>query len=332
MKQLHSEYTIEDIPELLAEIQRLKLENSKLNDEKADMETMLEMASVHADEIGSDLLEKVDASIKEIEERVRLIGETIPVPVIIASTKNGKILYANELSASAFELSTETILQLKAADLYMNPDERQDFIKIMNHQGYVRDFHVRLKKKDNSIFWAALFSRQLEFKNESCMLTVIYDLTERMQAEEKIRSLSEELSQREEKYLMFFLAGQTYGIHLHKIKEIIGLIPITPLINAPNHIKGAANIRGKLIPVMDLRAIFGLEAADYNERTGIIILETKTTETGIIVDAVSEILSIKGKDIEPPPPLGKGIDSSFIAGMAKIGDGVKILLEADRLI
>ncbi|MGE0087348.1 MAG: chemotaxis protein CheW [Desulfococcaceae bacterium] len=335
MENPQTTYTKDDIPALLAEINRLKAENTALRNEKADMEMMMEMASTHADDIGSDLLEKVDASIKEIEERVRIISETIPVPILIVEISGGKIVYANELSCSVFELSHGEILTHKASEFYGNPSDRQKFVDIMNQEGYVSNFQTRFKKPDGSIFWAALFSRPLNFKNEPCVLTVIYDLTERRHAEEEIHRLMEELNQKEEKYLIFSLAGQDFGIHLLKVKEIIGNLPLRSVPNVPDYVKGVINLRGKIIPVTDLRRRFGFESADYTDRSGIILIEsedkTEKRPVGILVDSVTEILGIKKKDIALPPEHLMGKASRFLSGMAKVSTGIKIILDTEKL-
>lgn len=320
---------------LKAENERLKAENEALSAEKADMEAIMEMASSHADKVGSELLDKIDASIKEIEERIRLISETIPVPVVISKVSDGSILYANELSHRVFGLSADEMITYKSSELYENPSDRRNFVNTLNQQGYVSDFHVRLKKKHGGLFWAALFSRRLDFKNELCVLTVIYDLTERRKAEEEIRRLTEELSQQDEKYLIFSAAGQDFGIHLMKVKEIVAMMPLTLVPNMPAYIRGLANLRGKLIPVTDIGLRFGFKIVAYSNRPVIIVTEIEEKNEkrliGIIVDSVTEILSIKGKDIEPPPEYGMGINSDFISGMAKVGDSVIILLDAGYL-
>jgi purine-binding chemotaxis protein CheW len=328
----------DDTPALLAEIERLKAENAAIRKEKADLEVMMEMASVHADEIGADMLDRMDASIRQSEERVRLLSETIPVPVVISRVSDGKFLYANEHSCRVFGLSADEFLKRMAVELYADPADRRKFVNILKEHKHTNNFQVRLRKSDGSIFWAALFSQPLNFRNEPCQLTVIYDLTERREAEEKIRRLTEALErakEREEKYLMFTLAGEEYGISLQNIKEIIGIMPITPVPNMPDFIKGVGNLRGRVIPIADLRPAFGIPCAEYTERTCIIVSEiedkTKKGYVGIIVDSVTEVLGIKGRDIEPPPKLDSETDMRFISGMAKAGGSVKILLDIAHL-
>lgn len=141
---------------------------------------------------------------------------------------------------------------------------------------------------------------------------------------------------REGKYLTFTLADEEYGIGILMIKEIIGMMPITTVPQTPEFIKGVINLRGRVIPVMDLRLRFGMEEADYSDRTCTIVVEM-TGESGkiimgIVVDSVSEVLNIKEEYIEPPPSFGARLDTDYILGMAKMEGGVKILLHIDRVL
>jgi purine-binding chemotaxis protein CheW len=144
------------------------------------------------------------------------------------------------------------------------------------------------------------------------------------------------IDDKEGKYLTFSLAGEEYGIGILKVKEIIGMMPITIVPQAPSYIKGVINLRGKVIPVVDLRLKFMMNAADYTERTCIIVIEVtaagRTILMGILVDSVSEVLNIKGTDIEETPSFGTKLNTEFILGMAKIGGGVKILLDIDQVL
>jgi len=141
---------------------------------------------------------------------------------------------------------------------------------------------------------------------------------------------------KEGKYLTFSLAGEEYGIGILKVREIIGMMPVTPVPRTPDFVKGVINLRGKVIPVIDLRLRFGLEAAAYTERTCIIVVEilgdAGAVPMGIVVDAVSEVLSIRGGDIENTPAFGVKLNTDFILGMAKTEGSVKILLDIDRVL
>ncbi len=141
---------------------------------------------------------------------------------------------------------------------------------------------------------------------------------------------------REGKYLTFSLAKEEYGIGILKVKEIIGMMPITTVPRTPPFVKGVINLRGKVIPVVDLRLKFGIEEMGYTERTCIIVVEIASQAgsilTGIVVDSVSEVLNIKGADIEETPNFGAKLDTDYILGMAKITGGVKILLDIDKVL
>jgi purine-binding chemotaxis protein CheW len=141
---------------------------------------------------------------------------------------------------------------------------------------------------------------------------------------------------REGKYLTFSLDSEEYGICILKVKEIIGMMRITPVPQTPEFVKGVINLRGKVIPVIDLRLRFGMHAIDYNERTCIIVVEIQTNmgriHTGIVVDSVSEVLNIKSSDIEDTPTFGTRLNTDYILGMAKMGGGVKILLDIDCVL
>jgi purine-binding chemotaxis protein CheW len=144
------------------------------------------------------------------------------------------------------------------------------------------------------------------------------------------------MGNKEGKYLTFSLAGEEYGIGILKVKEIIGMMPITTVPRTPACVKGVINLRGKVIPVMDLRLKFGMEEMAYTERTCIIVVEIKsqggTVLIGIVVDSVSEVLNIKGAEIEETPTFGDRLDTDYILGMAKSNGGVKILLDIDRVL
>jgi purine-binding chemotaxis protein CheW len=141
---------------------------------------------------------------------------------------------------------------------------------------------------------------------------------------------------REGKYLTFSLAGEEYGIGILKVKEIIGMMTITTMPQTPAYEKGVINLRGKVIPIVELRLKFGLAAVESTDRTCIIVVEAVgagvQTMIGILVDSVSEVHNIKGSDIEDAPNFGMALDTGSILGMAKTGGGVKILLDIDKAL
>ncbi len=144
------------------------------------------------------------------------------------------------------------------------------------------------------------------------------------------------MEKREGKYLTFILGDEEYGISILKIKEIIGMMPITSIPRTPEFVKGVINLRGKVIPVMDLRLRFKMPTIDYSDRTCIIVVEiegaSEQLPVGCVVDAVSEVLTIKSHDIEDTPDFGTNIDTSFLLGMAKADGAVKILLDIDLVL
>jgi len=138
------------------------------------------------------------------------------------------------------------------------------------------------------------------------------------------------------KVLTFTLGKEGYGITITKIREIIGMMPITKVPRTSDFVKGVINLRGRVIPVIDLRMRFGMEDMDYTDRTCIVIVEVVanngTVQMGIIVDSVSEVLNIQEGDVEAAPDLSAGDRTRYIMGMAKIGESVKILIDIDRVL
>lgn len=143
-------------------------------------------------------------------------------------------------------------------------------------------------------------------------------------------------TQREGKYLTFSLDWEEYGIGILKVKEIIGMMRITPVPQTPEHVKGVINLRGRVIPVIELRIRFGMSSSDYTERTCIIVVEVDSVggrlPIGVVVDSVSEVVNIKGTDIEDTPAFGTTLKTDYILGMAKSTGNVKILLDIDKVL
>jgi len=137
------------------------------------------------------------------------------------------------------------------------------------------------------------------------------------------------------KYLTFRLAEEDYGVPLRQVKEIIGMMPVTAVPRTPGYVKGVINLRGKVIPVSDLRLRFGMDAIPYNDRTCIIVVDIQgieqSTRMGVIVDAVSEVLNVREEEIEPAPSFGAHVQTHYILGMANMDEQVKILLDIDRV-
>jgi purine-binding chemotaxis protein CheW len=150
------------------------------------------------------------------------------------------------------------------------------------------------------------------------------------------RQKSRDAMDKEGKYLTFALGNEEYGLEILKVREIIGYMDITAVPQMPPYIKGVINLRGQVIPVIDLRAKFSMASAAVTEETCIIVVEItqhgKKFNTGIVVDHVSEVLDIAGENIEETPQFGSEVSTDFILGMGKVGESVKILLDIDRVI
>jgi purine-binding chemotaxis protein CheW len=161
-------------------------------------------------------------------------------------------------------------------------------------------------------------------------------------AEEKLRKDDEEElflvddedeSFQENKYLLFNTGNEIYGINIMIVTDIIELQKITAVPDMPDYIKGVINLRGKVIPVMDLRLRFGMDAREYDDRTCIIIVNVESSSIGIIVDTVAEVKDILEKDIDPPPGFRKDTARDrYISGLGKVDDEVKILLDVKKIL
>ncbi|HYE73898.1 MAG TPA: chemotaxis protein CheW [Blastocatellia bacterium] len=134
------------------------------------------------------------------------------------------------------------------------------------------------------------------------------------------------------KFLSFFLGTEGYGLEILKVHEIIGLLPITRVPRTPEFIRGVINLRGKVIPVVDLRLKFGLPSIEYTDKTCIIVVEVGHIEMGIIVDRVSEVLNIASHEIEDAPSFGISVNTDFIHGLGKSGQRVTILLDISKVL
>lgn len=146
---------------------------------------------------------------------------------------------------------------------------------------------------------------------------------------------TQKLDQRAGKYLTFGLGNEEFAIQVRRVREIMGIQEITAVPGTPAHVKGVLNLRGKVIPVVDLRLKFELPEIEYTERTCIIVAQIENQNgklmIGIIVDGVSEVLTFEAADIEDTPDFGNGVETPYILGMAKIKNKVKILLDISRV-
>lgn len=135
-----------------------------------------------------------------------------------------------------------------------------------------------------------------------------------------------------EQLVVFQLAGETYGVDIGHVHEIIRLQPITQVPRTPEFVEGVINLRGRIIPVIDLHKRFGLPPAEATNNTRIMVVEVNGITVGMIVDAVLEVLRLPEENIEPPPPIIKGVDVAYLRGVGKWEDKLIILLDLDRVL
>lgn len=133
------------------------------------------------------------------------------------------------------------------------------------------------------------------------------------------------------RFITFAVDREMYGIEIKFVTEIVGIQPINNLPEVPDHIKGVINLRGKIIPVVDMRLKFRKEPMAYNDRTCIIVIDTMDISAGLIVDEVAEVIAIDDENISPPPKRGTGADCRYLSGIGKVGKEVKLLLDCETL-
>jgi purine-binding chemotaxis protein CheW len=151
---------------------------------------------------------------------------------------------------------------------------------------------------------------------------------------ENLQSASEQITAQfpDEKYLTFRVNETTYGINIKFVREIVGIQKIIVLPDMPPYVKGIINLRGHVIPVLDVRIRFGMEENNYNDRTCIIVVDVKDSTVGLITDSVNEVASIPSNRIEPPPQISQDEKNYFIQSVAKFENEIKIILDVNKLL
>lgn len=152
-----------------------------------------------------------------------------------------------------------------------------------------------------------------------------------MSSTEEVAQLTD-LSTDGSQFLTFMLQDEEFGIEILRVQEIKGLARITPIPNMPSYIRGVMNLRGTVVPIIDLRTKFDMPEAEYNQFTVIIVVTIGDKVTGLVVDAVSDVLNVAENNIEPAPDLGVEADTSFMTGIAKSGERLITLLNMDELV
>ncbi|MDY6851236.1 MAG: chemotaxis protein CheW [Thermodesulfobacteriota bacterium] len=135
-----------------------------------------------------------------------------------------------------------------------------------------------------------------------------------------------------DKYLTFQLGGEEYGVEIQYVLEVIGMQKITEVPDMPDFVKGVINLRGRVIPVMDVRVRFRMDPKEYDDRTCIVVVNILNTSIGLVVDVVSEVLGIPENQVQPPPKISRKTGGRFIQGLGKVGEEVKILLDVNKLL
>ena len=151
-------------------------------------------------------------------------------------------------------------------------------------------------------------------------------------AAEDQRATDVALTGDERQLVVFQLGAELYGVEISRVHEIIRLQSVTRVPRAPAFVEGVINLRGKVIPVVDLRRRFGLPTADHTRASRIVVVELGDQVVGIVVDGVSEVLRVSTSTVEPPSPVVAGIDSEYLHGIAKLADRLVILLDLDRIL
>jgi purine-binding chemotaxis protein CheW len=158
-----------------------------------------------------------------------------------------------------------------------------------------------------------------------------------MEGEGKMTEMHDEMLEmmedtQKDRYLTFDIGKEAYGIEIINVTEIIGFQPITEVPDLPDYIKGIINLRGKIIPVMDVRLRFKKPPLEYNDRTCVIVVDIQNISVGLIVDAVAEVMDIPERDVVPPPQLNRDHQNKYIKAIGKVGNEVKLLIDCDKLL
>ena len=154
----------------------------------------------------------------------------------------------------------------------------------------------------------------------------------RKSSDEDLDDDDEDEDTQKDKFLTFTVGKEDYGLEIYHVTEIIGIQKITEVPDMPDYVKGVINLRGKVIPIMDVRKRFNFEERAYDERTCIVVVNINDTSLGLVVDTVKEVSDIPEKNIQPPPDIAEGNRQFFISGLGKIDEEVKILLDAEKLL
>lgn len=155
------------------------------------------------------------------------------------------------------------------------------------------------------------------------MQAIAQQSTQRQSAQEQVHL---------RQYLSFALGKEAYAIDILKVQEIRGYEAVTPIANTPAYIKGVTNLRGNIVPIVDLRLKFNVGEASYNEFTVVIILSLGSRVVGIVVDSVSDVVMLKAEEVRPAPQFNSVLDTRYVSGLATVGDQMLIVVDIEQLI
>ena len=158
-------------------------------------------------------------------------------------------------------------------------------------------------------------------------METVMELNEEVKKEQDATLFSKE----NEKFLTFVLDGEEYGIEILRVREIIGMMEVTPVPQSQLHLKGIINLRGRVIPIFDLRLIFGMSEKEHDNETCIIIVDVDKNWVGVIVDTVSEVMDVNKKDVEFGSDLERKVNTEYIYGISKVKNNIKILVDIDKI-
>ena len=156
------------------------------------------------------------------------------------------------------------------------------------------------------------------------------EVLEKLKEPENMQEYEEDTQK--DKYLTFVIGKEVYGIEIKFVTEIIGIQPITQVPELPNYVKGIINLRGKIVPVIDVRLRFKKEPRDYNDRTCIVVIDIKEISVWLIVDSVAEVVDISEEDIVPPPNTNTGFNNRYIKGIGKMDEQVKLIIDCNEFL
>ncbi|MCP4350533.1 MAG: hypothetical protein GY795_34115 [Desulfobacterales bacterium] len=191
----------------------------------------------------------------------------------------------------------------------------------------------QFKEIANAVFLMSNQMSQMAFQNirhKELSQSLIQEITERKKAEEDARAAKERM-ETWDKYMIFTLGDGEFGISISHIHEVITIMPVTSVPEMPYHMKGVVNLRGRIIPVTDLRMKLGLDETDYTDQTCIIIINIESAIIGVVVDSVKGVMNIRVGDIEDAPEFGAGINPEYILGIAMNNGKIKILIDIHRI-